>query len=182
MKTLFVLALSTFLMTFCNLSGAEGTSPKHFSAPDSLTFFALDDDLTLKTNVKSIFGRVTELHPVLSKGKYVSVFTDSDGTYYQGPKGCLPNPNKDAMFKALDGGLWLPNKDSKLKPRLWFYLKAMPDSLGTKSGLLIRYLDGLSAENVKKDTGEIVDFSFMANITLLPFGEPSEGESSSSVP
>lgn len=177
MRSIFALALSALLLLPGNPSRAEGTSPTHFSPPGAPAYFVLDDDLVLTTQVKNIFGRVAQLHPVLSRGKYVSVFADADGTYYQGPKGCLPNPNKDALFKALDGGLWLPGKDSKLKPRLWFYMQAMPDSMGRKAGLIIRYLDGLSAGNVRKDPGEIVDFSFMTNVKLLPYEEPAASPS-----
>jgi len=150
----------------------DGVRPSSLGSVEAPTYFTLAEDLTLSTSVTGPFGRKTKLAPVLLKGEYVSVFTDKDGTYYRGPKDCLPNPNPNALYPALDGGLWLPRDPSKQTPRLWFYMKPMPPLLGSTVGLVVRALDRLTAGNVKKDPAEIEDLSFMERIAVAPYVPP----------
>lgn len=156
---------------------AEGIAPGRLTIPRPLTHFVLKDDMVFRTSVKNIFGHKAFLSPVLTKGDYVSVFSDADGTYYQGSKDCLPNPDKRAVFPALDGGLWIPNPGSARKPKLWFYMKAMPQSMAGKAGVLIKYLDALSAGNIKKDTVDFEDLSFMESIKVEPYQPVDDGSS-----
>jgi len=182
MNKVFAFVVLVVSLIFGASVSAEGISPKKLSVPSLISYFAVKEDLVVKTTVKNVFGRKTTLSPILSKGNYISVFSDSEGTFYQGPKDCLPNPNKGAMFKAADGGLWIPNSTSKQTPKLWFYLQPMPDSLGRDAGLLIRALDGMSTGNIKKDIAEIEDLSMIKKLMISPFASTSNSSQRKETP
>ena len=110
------------------------------------------------------FGSKTTYRVGLRKGKYVSVFADKDGTYYEGPKDCLYN--QFARSKYLDGGIWLPNKGSREEPRFWVYLKPISPDLAAKSGILVAALANMSAGNVKKEWSTKIEPFLLNQISI----------------
>lgn len=171
MTKLISLLSALLLILASNVKAGDGVAQSSLSKPAELTHFTLPATVTLSTSVKNAFGHKAHLAPILMKGEYISVFSDSIGTFYQGPKDCLPNPYPSAVFRALDGGVWIPKDSSQLRPKLWFYLKPMPASF--RAGLLIRAIDKVSAGNVKKDPADIDDLSFMVNIAIQPYQVPA---------
>jgi len=189
MKRLLLLTLSLFLS---GCSTFNGVSPNSLEKPTSLSYFILTEDVVFTATYSNILGMKATLSPKLLKGKYNSVYRDVEGTYYEGPKGCLPNAN--AMYKSLDGGLWLPHVKGH-KARLWFYLKGMPDgsdipanptnSQSASNGVIVNStanstansiasgiilgLDRMSAGNVKKDLGIIESTKFINDIEILKY-------------
>lgn len=107
-------------------------------------------------------GSKTHYSTGLHKGKYVSVFVDNEGTYYQGEKDCWYS--SAGLYKNLDGGIWIPNSNSKQEPRFWFYLKRS-EALTSKGGI-VAALDKMDAGNVKKESSTKIEPFLLNQITI----------------
>jgi hypothetical protein len=149
---------------------ADDIPSRKLAKPGELSYFVLPDTVTVHTTV----GKV-HLYPVLAKGRYVSVYEDADGTFYQGPKDCLPNPNPKAVFPALDGGLWIPRDSSRHETRFWVLTRH--DKKTAEMGVLIAAIDRATTGKVRKDSrSHIEDAGFLASLTIRPYAPPAEGE------
>jgi hypothetical protein len=161
MKGIINLALCALL---AGCATTEGVAPIELTKPAKLTSFTLKSDGIGEMVSTNAFGSKTTYSVGLRQGKYVSVFVDKDGTYYEGPKDCLYNSL--AYSKYLDGGIWLPNKGSKDEPRFWSYLKPLEPDLESKAGILVAALANMSAGNVKKEWSTKIEPFLLNQISI----------------
>ena len=160
MKTIIFAILVSLLASCANLDGA---SPSTFSIPKKSTSFTLTVDAIADMTSTNAFGSATIYKTGLRAGKYIAVFSDADGTYYQGSKDCLYN--SIAFYKNLDGGIWLPNKGSGQEPRFWFYLKRMAPG-EFNSGVLGAALANIHAGNVRKELSTRIEPFLLDRISV----------------
>lgn len=171
-------------LAFCALLAAcattDGTAPVELAKPAKLTSFTLKNDGIGEMVSTNAFGSKTTYSVGLRQGKYISVFVDKDGTYYEGPKGCLYNSL--AQSKYLDGGIWLPNNGSKEEPRFWAYLKPLSPDLEQKAGILVAALANMSAGNVKKEWSTKIEPFLLNQISIQDESESSAPANATATP
>lgn len=160
MKKLIIVLLAYLLASCANL---DGNPPSTFSKPQKTTSFTLAADAIGDMTSTNSFGIPTVYKTGLRAGKYVSVFSDADGTYYQGNKDCLYN--SIAFYKDLDGGIWIPNKGSGQEPRFWFYLKRMKPG-EFNSGIIGAALANIHAGNVRKELSTRIEPFLLERISV----------------
>lgn len=170
MKGIVKLALCALL---AGCASTDGVAPGELTKPAKLTSFTLKSEGIGDMVSTNAFGSKTTYTVGLRQGKYVSVFADKDGTYYEGPKDCLYNSL--APTKYMDGGIWLPNQGSKEEPRFWVYLKPLQPELEAKAGILVAALANMSAGNVKKEWSTRIEPFLLNQISI-------EDETQSSAP
>jgi len=141
----------------------DGVAPTELTKPAKLTSFTLNSDAIGEMTSTNAFGSKTPYSTGLRKGKYISVFVDKEGTYYQGEKDCLYN--SVAYYKYLDGGIWMPNRDSKDGPRFWFYLKRLQPG-EFNAGVLGAALANMNAGNVKKEWSTKIEPFLLNQISI----------------
>jgi hypothetical protein len=155
-------------LVLCGVLGGcastDGVAPTELTKPARLTSFTLAGDAIGDMVSTNAFGSKTTYSVGLRQGKYLSVFADKDGTYYEGAKDCVYNSLAPAKY--LDGGIWLPNKGSKEEPRFWFYLKPLQPDLEAKAGILVAALANMSAGNVKKEWSTKIEPFLLNQISI----------------
>ena len=160
MKHFIALVLCPLL---ASCAGMDGVATTELSKSIRLTSFTLKGDVIGEMTSTNAFGSKTTYSTGLRRGKYISVFVDSEGTYYQGEKDCLYN--SIAYHKHLDGGIWIPNKDSKQEPRFWFYLKRLEPG-EFNAGVLGAALANMNAGNVKKEWSTKIEPFLLNQISI----------------
>ena len=160
MKHLIIPALCVLLASCASM---DGVATAELSKPIKLTSFTLKGDAIGEMTSTNVFGSKTTYATGLRQGKYISVFVDNEGTYYQGEKDCLYNSL--GYYKYLDGGIWIPHKDSKQEPRFWVYLKRLePGELN--AGVLVAALANMNAGNVKKEWSTRIEPFLLNQISI----------------
>lgn len=157
----FIAPVLCALLASC--AGMDGAATTELSKPIRLTSFTLKGDAIGEMTSTNAFGSKTTYSTGLRRGKYISVFVDNEGTYYQGEKDCLYN--SIAYYKYLDGGIWIPNKDSKQEPRFWFYLKRLEPG-EFSAGVLGAALANMNAGNVKKEWSTKIEPFLLNQISI----------------
>lgn len=160
MKRFITLVLCAFQ---AGCAAMDGVAPTELTRTTKLTSFTLKSDVIGEMTSTNAFGTKTTYATGLRKGKYISVFVDKEGTYYQGEKDCLYN--SVAYYKYLDGGVWIPNKDSKEEPRFWFYLKRL-QLFEFNAGVLDVALANMNAGNVKKELSTKIEAFLLNQISV----------------
>jgi hypothetical protein len=158
----FIALLFCALVAGC--AGMDGAATSELAKPARLTSFTLKDDAIGEMVSTNAFGSKTTYTIGLRRGKYISVFADAEGTYYEGGKDCVYN--SIAYYKYLDGGIWMPNKSSKQEPRFWFYLKRLEPGQFNNSGVLLTALANIHAGNVKKEMSTKVEPFLLNQISI----------------
>jgi len=159
MKKIFVIFLAIFLISCTTL---DGIKPTKLSKPQKETAFILDKDVIGEMIVTNGFGVKTKTIKGLYKGKYMSVFADKEGTYYQGPKDCVYF-SKD---QNIDGGIWMPKKGSIEEPRLWIYIQPVKGTYPQYGGPLAVTLANIPVGNVRKEWYLTVESSLLNEIHI----------------
>jgi hypothetical protein len=162
--------LAVLAAAFAGDARSNDIPPAKLAKPKALSYFVLQETTTVHTTVRKV-----HLYPILAKGRYVSAFEDADGTFYQGPKDCLPNPNPKAVLPALDGGLWIPRDPTRHEPRFWVITR--PDKKTEEMGVLIAAIDRATTGKVRKDDkSHIEDATFVATLVIRPYASPADGD------
>jgi hypothetical protein len=118
-----------------------GVQTSKLKEPPKQEFFLSND--YKKITIKTVFGKIIEGDSVFCKGRYTSIYADSEGVYYLMPVEC------GADFT---GGIWVSNDSSYRYLHYWFIPKKT--EISSESGkMVVKIYKYKEAEGVLQKNG-----------------------------
>jgi len=153
--------MKSFVVVVLLLTGCAATSGVNV---DSLSSPKKDSHFVLLKDIFYVAVPANVIHPDvingLSNGTYTAKYEDSDGIFYEGPKGCL------LPFKH-NGGIWLPKRGSKEQPVLWAYIINSSQKVQEENGVVAGGIASWEAGRVRKMWGGEVGEKLLTEINIL---------------
>ena len=150
------------------VSGCTGVNPENLKVVNVESSFVLNSYIEHKGK-----QRLSVTIEGLSSGKYTATYQDNSGVYYKGSGRCVTVKNADGI-KILDaeGGLWVPNTNSKKLPRIFAYIH--PDNNQIGSIVVTSYNPSTATEKPEPVVGAVAG-AIIRNLNSLDYGRINFG-------
>ncbi len=160
--------LLTIFLLFQLVSGCTGVNPENLKVVNIESSFVLDSYIEHKGK-----QRLSVTIEGLSSGEYTATFQDNNGVYYKGVGRCVTVKNADGI-KILDaeGGLWVPNTNSKKLPRIFAYIHPDNNQIGS---IEVKSYDPSTATEKTEPVVGAVAGAIIRQLNSLDFGRVNFG-------